>query len=321
MNPSPPMIEVSNLCRYFGQVRAVDDISFTLFAGQVVGLIGSNGAGKTTAMKILTTLDMPDSGQVLIDGVDILAYPEKVRPFIGWMPDSFPAYKNTTVQDYIDFFARAYCLKGETRLAEVQRVMAFTGISDLKDRFINKLSKGQSQRLSLARTLIGNPRILILDEPAAGLDPKARLEFKQLIQHLAGEGKTILISSHILSELSEMCSHLILMDHGKIIRSGSRNDLIQGSKPSVDVHITSLHPAQELTEWLSARPAWSNIHPLESGVAATFHNTNDTALSAELTTLCNAMPLLEFTRTRRNLEEAFVSILSEEDTPSPSTHE
>ena len=181
---SDPILKVKGLVRHFGQVKAVDGISFELERGQVVGFIGANGAGKTTTMRLLTTLDLPDSGEVEYDGIDAIEYPEKVKSRIGWMPDGFDPVDGTTVQDYVDFFARAYGLTGQQRVEEVARVLEFCGITELKNRYINKLSKGQTQRLSLARMLIGNPDFLVMDEPAAGLDPQARLEFKQLVRSL-----------------------------------------------------------------------------------------------------------------------------------------
>ena len=337
---SPPIVEVRDLCRLFGTLHAVDTVSFTLQTGQVIGLIGANGAGKTTLMRMLATLDQPTTGSISILGADAILHPELIRHRIGWMPDDFNVYSNTTVRDYldffarayglkglrmrqkmsplIDFFARAYGLKGHTRRETVARLMEFTGIPDLADRFIDKLSKGQKQKLGLARMLVGDPELLILDEPAAGLDPKARLEFKQHIHDLANQGKTILISSHILSELSEMCSDLIFMDNGKIIRSGTQEDLLQTASAVTEILIRCIGDPQLLVEWLKNREGWNNITPLPQGASAVCSMDSDEALSRELRELCLALPILEFTPRRRNLEEAFVSILSGNLPPIPS---
>ncbi|UQT43242.1 ABC transporter ATP-binding protein [Akkermansia muciniphila] len=200
---TPLLLEVSGLSKSFGPLKAVNNASFVIRQGQVVGLIGSNGAGKTTLMRMLATLEMPDSGHIRLNGADVVDHPELARSRIGWMPDYFHPYKNTSVREYLDFFARACGMGRERLLDAVDEVMDFTELASLQNQMIDKLSKGQTQRLCLARTLISDAQFLILDEPAAGLDPKARLEFKNLVHLLKARGKTLLISSHILSELGK----------------------------------------------------------------------------------------------------------------------
>ncbi len=310
---SDPILKVTDLVRHFGAVKAVDGISFELQAGQSVGLIGANGAGKTTTMRLLVTLDLPDSGAISYAGIDAMAYPEKVRSRIGWMPDSFDPIPHTTVKDYIDFFARAYGLTGRKREEEVDRILEFCGISELSGRYINKLSKGQTQRLSLARTLIGNPDFLVMDEPAAGLDPQARLEFKQLVRALQKQGKTLLISSHILSELAEMCDTMIFMDKGRIIRKGSQEELLEKTEKGTAYNIRPVGDATPLLAWLAESDAWHGATLQEDGfVLATCKAEEEAALAQELQKLCAAQPVTEFARSRKNLEETFVNILQEQ---------
>ncbi len=194
-----PAIKVENLHRNFGSLKAVDGVSFEVGTGEVVGFIGANGAGKTTTMRILASLDYPTAGAAWVMGENVVNYPGRVRSCLGWMPDSYGAYDNMTVLEYLDFFGRALGFKTKDRLNRIEEVMEFTDLMPLSERLINKLSKGMGQRLCLGRALIHDPDVLILDEPAAGLDPKARVELKQLIRLLASDGKTILISSHILS--------------------------------------------------------------------------------------------------------------------------
>ena len=225
-NGGTPAIELCNLHRHFGRLRAVDGVSFKVYPGQVMGFIGPNGAGKTTAMRILATLDVPTDGEVFINGYSVVDDPDKVRRFVGFMPDSFGKYANMDVVEYVDFFARAHGLSGDARRDAIDRVMVFTELRKLADKPIKTLSKGMSQRLALGRTLIHDPSVLVLDEPAAGLDPRARIELRGLIHVLATElHKTVLISSHILAELEEMCSHIAIVDGGRVLVSGSPADI------------------------------------------------------------------------------------------------
>ena len=199
------ILEVDALVRSFGRLCAVDHVSFSVKKGQVLGFIGPNGAGKTTTMRILATLDLPQAGDARINGISVIEHPEEVRRVTGFMPDYAGVYVHTTVDEYLDFFARSYGIRGEARRKAVDGIISFMGIGELRDRPVDSLSKGLRQRIALGRAMIHDPQLLILDEPAANLDPRARIEFRSLIKELAADGKTILLSSHILTELSEMC--------------------------------------------------------------------------------------------------------------------
>jgi ABC-2 type transport system ATP-binding protein len=214
------LLEVRGVSRSFDSVRALDDVSFDLDAGAIMGFVGPNGAGKTTAMRILATLDTPNAGTVTLDGKSVLEQPDAVRPLIGYMPDRQGAYDDTSVREHLDFFARAYGLRGEARRRRVDEVMAFTALAPLGDKLFSSLSKGMQQRTSLARALLHNPRLLILDEPADGLDPRARVELREMLRALAAQGKAILVSSHILSELSEICDQCAIIEQGKLLAVG-----------------------------------------------------------------------------------------------------
>lgn len=222
---SDAFIQVRNLKKHFGKVKAVDGVSFEMQKGKVMGFIGANGAGKTTTLRIMATLETPDAGGVVIDGVNAHAFPSLARSKIGWMPDEYGHYKNLSVSESLTFFASAFGYRGEERRQRVQEVIEFTEITELADRMSDKLSKGQSQRLCLARALLNDPEILLLDEPAAGLDPKARMDFKRLVRILAERGHCLLISSHILGELEEMCDDLLFINKGKIVHCGSADSL------------------------------------------------------------------------------------------------
>jgi len=247
-----PMIELRNLYRFFGRTRAVDGVSFQVFPGQVFGYIGPNGAGKTTSMRILATLDVPDAGDALVDGFSVIDDPDRVRRRLGFMPDYFGTYANVTVREYLDFFARSYQLDYRRRADAIDRVMHFTGLDVLADKPTDGLSKGMKQRLCLGRALIHDPAVLVLDEPAAGLDPRARIELRQMIRELANQGKTILISSHILVELAEICDVVGILEKGRLLAVGTVAEIqARCRKPENLVVARVLADAQKLAEWLA----------------------------------------------------------------------
>ncbi len=212
-----PVIELQNVSRYFGTTHAVDDVSFSVPRGTVFGYIGPNGAGKTTSMRILSTLEIPNHGDARIEGLSSVNDPDRVRTRLGFMPDAFGTYRNTNCAEYLDFYARSHGLVGRQRTARMRWVMDFTGLRSLAEKPIRGLSKGMRQRLCLGRALIHDHSVLILDEPAAGLDPRARIELRRIIRTLAADGKTILVSSHILTELAEMCDRVGIIEQGRLL--------------------------------------------------------------------------------------------------------
>ena len=218
-------VEVRNLERNFTTNKAVDNISFSIETGSIYGFIGPNGAGKTTTMNIMATLDYPCSGDVFYDGCSAVLFPEKVRPFIGFMPDTLPSSKTIRVWEYLDFFARSYKLRGKSKTKILSQIEEFTGLGCMREKFLNQLSKGMKQRVNLARALVHDPEVLILDEPAAGLDPRARMELRKLIKILAGQKKAIIISSHILSEMQGLCDGTIIIEKGKLLKAGSIKEI------------------------------------------------------------------------------------------------
>jgi len=218
--------EVRNLSRIFGKTKAVDDISFSFEDGNIFGFIGPNGAGKTTTIRIMATLDLATSGDVFYDGVSATLYPEAVRRVVGYMPDSLPGYKDIQVWEYLDFFARSFGLKGAERTRALNDIVEFTNLGELRYKFLFALSKGMKQRVSLARALIHNPKVLIMDEPAAGLDPRARLELRSLLKILAEQKKAIFLSSHILSELQDICDGAVIIEQGKLLSAGTLTELL-----------------------------------------------------------------------------------------------
>jgi len=232
------LLQVKGLRRDFGALRAVDDVTFELAAGTILGFIGPNGAGKSTTMRIIATLDTPTAGEVLLDGQSVVDAPDKARPLIGYMPDRYGTYDDVTVWEFLDFFARAYGLKGAARQKRVASVMEFTGLIPLKDKLTSALSKGMRQRVALGRTLLHDPKLLILDEPADGLDPRARIELRELLRALADQGKAVLISSHILTELAEICDTCAIIEQGKLLATGKVADLLAQSQTGAGTELT-----------------------------------------------------------------------------------
>ncbi|HUF61964.1 MAG TPA: ABC transporter ATP-binding protein [Verrucomicrobiales bacterium] len=303
-------ISVRNLHRYFGSIKAVDDVSFEIPPGQVVGFVGANGAGKTTTMRIVATLEYPTAGEVSIAGRDVVQYPAEVRRIIGWMPDSYGAYDHMTVLEYLDFYARAMGFRGTERDRRVQEVMAFTDLVPLSGRLINKLSKGMGQRLCLGRSLIHDPEVLIMDEPAAGLDPRARVELKQLIRLLADEGKTIFISSHILGELQEMCDYLLFINRGKIIHYGTAEALLEAAGDRVIIQVQLAGESSRLADWAAVTPHVRYVSDLRGGGRIEVDHESPDGLAELLRRMVNAgLPVIDFHRERRRLEDAFIQIV------------
>ena len=215
------MIEIENLTKSFGKTKALDGFSLKIEDNEIYGFVGQNGAGKTTTMRIISGLIPADSGEVIINGLDARREVDKVRSRIGYVPDFFGVYDNLKVIEYIEFFAAAYNMTGREAEREYLRLLEELGLSDKTNFFVDDLSRGQKQRLGLARALIHNPDILVLDEPTSGMDPKGRIETRNILKRLNAQGRTIIISSHILHEISELVTGLAIIEKGKVVMSGS----------------------------------------------------------------------------------------------------
>lgn len=254
-------IELRRVFRHFGKTHAVHDVSFSVARGHVFGYIGPNGAGKTTSMRILATLDLPTYGDAFVDGFSVVNDPELVRRRLGFMPDSFGTYRDVNCEEYLDFFARAYGLIGRQRTQRLKWVLEFTGTIGMKDKPIRGLSKGMKQRLCLGRALVHDPAVMILDEPAAGLDPRARIQLRKMIRELADRGKTILISSHILTELAEMCDAVGIIEQGKLLATGSVEDIQFQRNQTREITVRILDRAAEAAELFIAQQSADDDTP------------------------------------------------------------
>lgn len=240
------MIRVEGVGHRFGALEVLRDVWFHVPEGQVFGFIGPNGAGKTTTLRMMATLLEPLEGRVLVDGVDVVDDPAAVRRSLGFMPDSFGVYERVTVIEYLDFFAAAYDIERRLRDRTVAAVMELTDLGSLRDRLVAAMSKGMKQRLAIARTLLHDPKVLILDEPANGLDPRARIEMRDLILQLRELGKTILLSSHILTELSDMVSSVAILEKGQILAAGPVGEIGKDLRPERTLRMNLLRPPQDL---------------------------------------------------------------------------
>jgi len=224
-----PAIEIRHLRKQYGRVVAVDDLNLTVPAGAICGLIGPNGAGKTTTLKILATLIAPTSGEAYVWGLNVVREARAVRQVMGYMPDAFGVYNDLKVWEYLDFFAACYGMPEARRRSVTDELLALVDLADKRNEYVDHLSRGMKQRLGLARALINDPKVLLLDEPASGLDPRARVELRELLKELGAMGKTILISSHILAELADMCTHIAVIDHGRLVAAGPVDEFIFGA--------------------------------------------------------------------------------------------
>ena len=225
MMTATPVVETRGLVKRYGDQLAVAGVDLLVGPGEIYGLVGPNGAGKTTTMKILATLLMPTSGEALIAGESVTRNPQAVRRVLGYMPDSFGVYDDMKVWEYLDFFARCYGVTANRRPPMISELLEIVGLTDKRDAYVETMSRGMRQRLCLAHTLVHDPALLILDEPASGLDPRARVELREIMRELRRMGKTILISSHILPELGEMCTGVAIIDRGRLLRSGSIDEI------------------------------------------------------------------------------------------------
>jgi ABC-2 type transport system ATP-binding protein len=303
-----PQIELRRLHRVFDETHAVNDVSFEVYAGEVFGYIGPNGAGKTTSMRILATLDEPTAGDAFVDGFSIVEDPDRVRRRLGFMPDYFGTYQNVNVLEYLDFFARAYGLVGRERINAIGEVMEFTQLDSLAHKPIDGLSKGMKQRLCLGRTMIHNPSVLILDEPAAGLDPRARIELREMISRLADAGKAILISSHILTELAEISDRVGILEQGRLLAVGSVAEISAGVQTRATVRVRVLRDAERLQNWLAQRPDIADVH-FDAELATFTHAGDLESEAALLRELIQAgFAVVEFGAQHKSLEDVFLHV-------------
>ena len=307
------MLKIENLHKIYGKYHALSGLDMTVNEGALYGFVGPNGAGKTTAIKIMTGLLQAEEGSVLINGKDALADPDQLKSCIGYVPDFFGVYDNLTVGEYMSFFASCYQLDGLVARKRYTALLEQVGLEDKLDFYVDGLSRGMKQRLCLARALIHDPQILILDEPTSGLDPRTRVEFKEILEDLKFAGKTILISSHVLSELSEMCTDIGIIDQGRMILEGNIQDILSRVNASNPLVISVYSNMEKALSILKSHPCVRTISMREKDICVRFTgDAQDEAIL--LQQLIDSDVLVNgFTREKGSLETVFMQLTDHEE--------
>ena len=307
-------LEISNLSHSFKSHKALNGVNFTVGQKSIHGFVGPNGAGKTTTLKAIATLLKPQRGTVKVFGLNVITHYKEVRRKIGFMPDHFSMYRQMTVFEYLDFFAAAYGLNIKERDQVIKDVLTLTDMEGRKDDIIKGLSRGMQQRVSLARVLVHDPDLLLLDEPASGLDPRARIELMEILQELRNMGKTIFISSHILSELADLCDSVTILDRGQVKYSGDIKGLLKKSDGVDGKQAYKLVLAEEnedLVQQLCGTNGVDSVEKLESTAPEyKIHFDSEQCTTNQLLSIIASQDtqVLEFTEDVKHLNEAFMNL-------------
>ncbi len=309
---SEPVIDIRELTKRYGEFTALHELTLQVPAGHVLGLIGPNGAGKTTAIRILAGLLRPTSGTAIIAGADCVKRARDIKRLIGYMPDRFGSYDNMRVHEYLDFFGAAFGIPRRQRITRIEEVMETTGVTYMKDRFVESLSHGMAQRVGIARTLLHDPRVIILDEPANGLDPQARIEIRELILKLARMGKTLLVTSHILPELARVCDTVAILTHGRLRAFGTVDQIGHqvSQRRTMEVQLLGVDKISTAAEII--RQALETDAEVTESPAEALVRFRTALPEAELGRLLGDLvranvPVTQFRELQTDLEEAFMT--------------
>ncbi len=324
------MVQIDRLCKSYGSFHALDGLNLSIEKGELFGFVGPNGAGKTTTMRIISGLLRADSGTVMVDGVDARRDTRRVKEKIGYMPDFFGVYDNLKALEYMEFFASIYGIEGREARRLCLELMDLVNLGDKADAYVDGLSRGMKQRLCLARSLVHNPELLILDEPASGLDPRARFEMKGILRNLSEMGKTIIVSSHILPELAEMCTTIGIIEHGKMVVSGTVDSIMAGVNRQNPLIIRVVGELDTAVRLLKESPLVANLSMAEQELYVSLQSSTASAFSggvqtenllqeeeeeaALLTALIQGgVRISSYTREKGNLESVFMQITEEQE--------
>ena len=313
------IVRTEGLVKRYDRTVAVAGIDLAIDQGEIFGLVGPNGAGKTTTLRMLATLLRPDAGTAEIDGWSVTRNPDEVRRVLGFMPDAFGVYDDMKVWEYLDFFARCYGLPAAGRRRMIGDLLELVDLGDRRDAYVQDLSRGMQQRLCLAHALVHDPQVLLLDEPASGLDPRARVELRELLRELRSMGKTIVISSHILPELEELCTSVAIVDRGQVLAQGRVAEIERRLRFGAVLRVRLLLDGEELVaarDRLAAEPDVASATILPDGTVELGFRGDDAAAARLLATVVAAgLPVASFARAASDLEELFLQVTANEPLP------
>ncbi|MCH7686419.1 MAG: ABC transporter ATP-binding protein [Planctomycetes bacterium] len=318
MQQDSPVVVTDKLTKKYDELTALDEVSISLNRGEILGIIGPNGAGKTTMIKILVGLARPTSGMVRIAGADCMRDASKIKHLVGYMPDKFGSYDNMRVREYLDFFGAAFGLRRKERKKRIEAVLDTTDATYMQDRFVETLSYGMQQRIGIARTLLHDPEVLIFDEPANGLDPQARVDMRNLLLQLAQMGKTLIVTSHILPELSRICDQVAILTHGKLRAFGTLEDIMSlvSQKRVIETQLTTADQIEEaITIIRQSVETDAEITGSAAEAIVRFQTSrSDSELSELLAKLVTAgIHVSQFRELQTSLEDAFLSVTQNDD--------
>jgi len=301
-------IETIDLTRKYGKLTAVNTLSLQIPAGSLFGLIGPNGAGKTTTLRMLAGLLDPSSGEIRINGNSTNQGWREIRRQIGYMPDFFGVYEDMLVWEYLDFFARCYDIPTRRRQAVIGELLELVDLTEKRDAYVQALSRGMRQRLCLAHTLVHDPAVLLLDEPASGLDPRARVEMRELLRELGAMGKTIIVSSHILTELAEMCDSVGIIERGHLVVSGPVEEISRQAQMGHTLRIKPLADSEALAAILRAQPGVGNIFPTNGALEVEFTGDEEATAALLETLIAAGIRVTSFAEISSDLEDIFLRL-------------
>lgn len=302
------MIRTQQLTKHYGKMKALEDLNLHIEKGQVFGFIGPNGAGKSTTMMILSCLLLPTSGTAYVGGYNVLTHPEEVRQLVGYMPDFFGVYDNLKTTEYLDFYAGAYFIPKSKRPGLIADLLKLVNLSNKKDAYVDSLSRGMKQRLGLARCLIHNPEVLILDEPASGLDPRARIELREILKELKRMKKTIMISSHILPELAEICDQIGVIEKGRMLACGSVEEMALRVKGIHVLLVRVLKERERAARILEEHPQVKQVDDQRDHLRVMFTGSKADQAALLKYLLAEEVPVVDFSADKENLEDVFLAI-------------
>lgn len=302
------LIHVDGLIKRYGSFQALSGLTFSIPEGVIFGFVGPNGAGKTTCMRILATLMLPTAGTAMVDGEDVIKNPAEVRKRIGYMPDFFGVYDNLKVHEYLDFYGDAQGMDANKRKTAAAELLELVNLSDKAGVYVDTLSRGMKQRLCLARSLMHGPKLLILDEPASGMDPRARAEMKAILRTLKTMGKTILISSHILPELSELCDQVGIIQRGHMALSGTVDQIVAQMGGQAPVVVRFAGDAAKAAEYLTQLPQVGMIEQEEQVLRVGISGEDDAARALLSQLIEKGFRVVDFHREKSNLEQIFLEV-------------